>query len=391
MPWSSNSCDQEQARHKPALCHARLLVTLYLALIGIVGNIFIKNVVVSNNVTITNNVRRSYPTLLPTEGNSTATTHSTSPVTILLFSTGGKRAKRAQSIFHTGLLRRFGTGRVDYTLEEKSESDCEYKAFRKSQQDGPCLAVDHFPGCFYDDLIRQYPTCKTMLINDEFCEDGGYDARGYYSSTLTNVTYLPLGPRYDSWDAFETLNQNGSTTITASSQRKYVFNAIFSENTSAGRSILADINKKQGNDLASFVQIAEYWQPDPNNPSNDLLDTTSYIQVLLESTFTLAPAGYNPESFRLYEAVEAGSIPVVALDKDYRKHACKDSLSHWLDSPIVFVNSWNEVFPTLQKLIEDREALDKRQSDLRTWYNRYMSSVVEDFESFLLAEKGKGK
>ena len=229
MPWSSNSCYQEQVTHKPALCQARLLVTLYLALIGFIGNIFIKNVVVSNNGTATNNVRRSFPTLLPTDGDSSAT--KSTQVTILLFSTGGKRAKRAQSIFHTGLLRRFGTGRVDYILEEKSVSDCEYKAFTKQQQDGPCLAVDHFPGCSYDDLIRQFPTCKTMLINDEFCEDDGYDAREYYSSTLTNVTYLPLGPRYDSWDAFGALNQNGSATI-AASLRKYVFNAIFSENTS---------------------------------------------------------------------------------------------------------------------------------------------------------------
>ena len=111
------------------------------------------------------------------------------------------------------------------------------------------------------------------------------------------------------------------------------------------------------------------------------------MQVLGESVFTLAPAGHNFESFRLYEAVEAGSIPVISLDKDYKEHKCKDSLSHWLDSPIIIIESWNEVIPTLQKLLEDPEALDMRQADLRVWYNQYISSAVQEFETFLLSEK----
>jgi len=308
---------------------------------------------------------------------------SATPVTIYSF---GKHGKKAQSIFHTA-VHRFGTGRVDYILEEKS--DCEYSGLA-TQQDGPCLAINYFanPKCFYGDMIRQYPTCKTMLTNDENCDDDNrYDARGYYSSKMIDATYLPLGPRKDSWDAYQMLmNQNGSA-IAASSQRKYAFNAIFTKSTHAGRSILADVLQMDDNSLSSFVQITDTWQPDPNNNSNDLLDSKSYMKVLLESTFTLAPAGHNPECFRLYEAVEAGSIPVISLDKDYRQHKCKDSLSHWLYSPVVIVESWNEVIPTMQKLLEEPEALDKRQEDLRVWYEQFMRSAVHDFESFLLSEK----
>ena len=304
---------------------------------------------------------------------------ASTPVTIYMF---GTRGKKAQSMFHTGLLGRFGTGRVEYILEQQPH--CEYSELAK-QHDAPCLAINYFAfqKCSYDDIIRQYPKCKTMLTNDENCADNRYDARGYYSSTMIQTTYLPLGPRYDTWDAL--MNQNGSI-ITVSSQRKYAYNAIFAKSTHAGRSNLADIIQKEGNSLTSFVKISSSWQQDPD-ALNDSVDTTTYMQVLLESTFTLAPSGHNPECFRLYEAVEAGSIPVISLDKYYREHACKDSLSHWLDSPIVIVESWNEMIPTLQKLLEEPEALDMRQADLRAWYESYMRSAVTNFETFLLSEK----
>ena len=37
----------------------------------------------------------------------------------------------------------------------------------------------------------------------------------------------------------------------------------------------------------------------------------AYRDVLLSSVFTLCPTGHSPETFRLFEAAEAGSIPIV--------------------------------------------------------------------------------
>jgi hypothetical protein len=41
------------------------------------------------------------------------------------------------------------------------------------------------------------------------------------------------------------------------------------------------------------------------------LPAEAYRRALLESIFTLCPAGHAPETFRLFEAAEAGSIPIV--------------------------------------------------------------------------------
>src|SRR3954453_19744093 len=44
--------------------------------------------------------------------------------------------------------------------------------------------------------------------------------------------------------------------------------------------------------------------------SKDGLHVIDYRNILRESMFTLCPWGINPESLRLYEAMEAGSIPI---------------------------------------------------------------------------------
>ena len=304
----------------------------------------------------------------------------TTTVKVYLFGTKGKRA---QSIFHNGYLQSYGTGRINYVLEQRD--DCRQSEITTTQ-DTPCLAVNYFANrqCSHDDITNHYSTCKTMLTKDEYCSDSKYDARGYYSSAIFDKAYLPLGPRYDSWEALVALMNQRSMRLPPS-KRKYAFNAIFSKDTSTGRVKLEEVIHKEGDSLSSFVQISPKWSGNPNSASNSLANTTTYMRTLLDSTFTLSPAGHNPECFRLYEAVEAGSIPVISLDKEYKQHACKDSLFHWMDSPIVIVKSWDELIPSLQTMLENPEELDKRQEDLRAWYNQHMCSVVQNFETFLLS------
>ncbi len=128
-----------------------------------------------------------------------------------------------------------------------------------------------------------------MHTNDERCDDNRYEARGFYSSAMADMNYLPLGPRYDSWHAISSFIIENGSVIAASSQRKYTFNAIFTKSTNIGRSILDDEIQKEGNNLSSFVHITDTWAHDPNNPANDLIDTTTYMQGLVYSVFTCCP------------------------------------------------------------------------------------------------------
>jgi hypothetical protein len=64
--------------------------------------------------------------------------------------------------------------------------------------------------------------------------------------------------------------------------------------------------------------------------------------------------GKNPESFRIYEVVEAGSIPILALDKEYESHSCKNAFLPLIkyDAPFVFLKDWKQLPKTLSMYME---------------------------------------
>ena len=97
---------------------------------------------------------------------------------------------------------------------------------------------------------------------------------------------------------------------------------------------------------------------------------------------------------RLEQAVEAGSIPILTQDDlrgNYRPddlnsnpHPCANSLLHWYGAPIVVLDSWDDLFPTVERLLEDPVGLNDLQSRLRNWYNDYMHRTVAKFEDSFL-------
>ena len=154
--------------------------------------------------------------------------------------------------------------------------------------------------------------------------------------------------------------------------------------------MLADqIRAHDGNNhtitLPIYTALPERWTGMFQKIGNKITAQT-YVEVVLDSIFTLSPAGHNPECFRLFEAVEAGSIPVLVKDDLYSTYSayCAEPLYHWRDAPIVVLDSWDEVYPTVERLLGDITALDMMQNDLGVWYDGYMRKIVREFEDFML-------
>ena len=137
-----------------------------------------------------------------------------------------------------------------------------------------------------------------------------------------------------------------------------------------------------------FSRISKRYTWKPNDTKSEQLDTEQYVQVLYDSTFTLTPAGHNPECYRIYEAIEAGSIPILVHDDlyitDEKQHVCVGALVHLYDAPLVVLESWNELSSTVEGLLKDTVELNAMQDRLTLWYETYMKKVVADFEDLMI-------
>ena len=222
-----------------------------------------------------------------------------------------------------------------------------------------------------------------VLVGDEKCKktEMGFDGRTYFTSVHPELGYLPLGPRKDTFTIMAKIL--AEAPLIPASSRHYVYNALFATSSHYNRGVLAKViaENRESSGMRSFVHVPDRW----GNDTKSMLTQEDYVQVLLRSVFTLAPTGHNPECFRLHEAVEAGSIPIFATGDYYAVIPCKGSIDPWLESPMITLRSWDELYPTMKSLLQDPLELDRRQNEMRSWYVSYMRAAVWDFETFVLS------
>ncbi|KAL7542073.1 hypothetical protein ACHAXR_011503 [Thalassiosira sp. AJA248-18] len=321
--------------------------------------------------------------------------NSTTPhvkITITVYLTRTRWPNNAFSIFKTDILQRYGSGQYHFNIVEPAPkaAPIDYRCKQPVADNHPCLAVTDGRWYLNQNLMCMYPQCKTMITNDEQCKQYEYDVRQYYSANIPDAGYLPLGPRLDAWKSFHKIQSSPGFFIKHASKRRYAFNAIFSQSTNKSRKQLAQIieNQRNNSTLPIFTNMAKEWNRDANNPRSEQLGTDSYTKIVLDSIFTLSPAGHNPECYRMFEAVEAGSIPILLKINLNPKGRCIGALHHWYDAPIVILESWDDLYPTVEKLMKNLEALDKMQTKLHTWYDEYMHMVVGEFEDFMIDSYG---
>lgn len=115
------------------------------------------------------------------------------------------------------------------------------------------------------------------------------------------------------------------------------------------------------------------------------LSQQEYRSTLLDSVFTFAPPGESCETYRIWEAVEAGSIPIILLGHNYDMHRCADSLAPLLVSkaPFIFLESWEDIHPLLEEAQRDYEKIREIQMELILWYRKYLTGVAGRVEQVL--------
>jgi hypothetical protein len=109
-----------------------------------------------------------------------------------------------------------------------------------------------------------------------------------------------------------------------------------------------------------------------------VVERDEYYDVMTDSMFAPCPMGnVNIESFRLYEALECGTVPIVEkrLGFDYYRKLLGDH-------PIPTVSSWSDASHLIRDCLRHPVKLEGLQRECMAWWKLYkprLRHVISDF------------
>jgi GR25 family glycosyltransferase involved in LPS biosynthesis len=114
--------------------------------------------------------------------------------------------------------------------------------------------------------------------------------------------------------------------------------------------------------------------PDWNN--KEQLSEKDYIDLLLDSIFCPCPGGNNIETYRFYEALECGCIPVYTELPEI----LKDS-----NIPMIMkTETWNKVAEVMNFLLTNPSVMNDYHSKLMSWWISYKNKLKLQIDKWLL-------
>ncbi len=199
-----------------------------------------------------------------------------------------------------------------------------------------------------------------LHLSDETYE-GGYDLysnfrgvfRNYWSGVFDarRVFQLPLG--YSNG-----LVPDADGPII--DQRKYLW------------SFLGEASKSSRPEMMrAFTPLQPQFCLNTNLPGQKPISRPEYQNILLDSIFVPCPMGnVSLESFRIYESLECGSIPIL------EKRPGADYFKHLLgDHPIPVFTTWAEAAQAVASLRSDPNAIQALNRQCQDWWADYKQTL----------------
>jgi hypothetical protein len=199
---------------------------------------------------------------------------------------------------------------------------------------------------------------ETMTISTTYYNFTSFVFRMYYNKEFqkrfSNVHYLPLGPKA----GLEYLNPS---IMIRSSQRRILLNFVGSLRSNRAEALQSYQYKRN----ESYIFSDTTWADAKTN-----LDIYYYKNVLRESIFTLCPWGNNEETFRFFESLEYGAIPIFQKSRSKFGDYIFDGLGPDINGtvPIVFIDEWSELDAKLEFYDKNRSELDVLQEKMVSWW-----------------------
>eukprot|EP01088_Endostelium_zonatum_P010559 TRINITY_DN24064_c0_g1_i1.p1 TRINITY_DN24064_c0_g1~~TRINITY_DN24064_c0_g1_i1.p1 ORF type:complete len:309 (-),score=17.10 TRINITY_DN24064_c0_g1_i1:7-855(-) len=105
-------------------------------------------------------------------------------------------------------------------------------------------------------------------------------------------------------------------------------------------------------------------------------------QLMLNSVFCLAPGGQHIESYRLYEALDTGCIPIVEVPRGVihgKKFWCKDGLEpFWRlgEPPWVWVDDFTKIPKIVTSMMKEPHQVNILQRKIMNWWQELKAQYM---------------
>lgn len=111
------------------------------------------------------------------------------------------------------------------------------------------------------------------------------------------------------------------------------------------------------------------------------LDQAEFLESLTRTRIAPCPSGpHSLDSFRLYEALAAGALPVIETDTPHGYEApFWDRMFNSDSLPIPWVESWHDL-PTIVERYSDPEAWRTKRDEVQAWWADYRERLMRDFD-----------
>ena len=128
-----------------------------------------------------------------------------------------------------------------------------------------------------------------------------------------------------------------------------------------------DLLNKHKNIMPNFINLTEDFS------GKKSMDTNDYYKILNNSIFAPIPHGYfHPETYRLYEALETGSIPIIENPFNFFDNFLPNN-------HLPSVNNWEDSSIIIKKYLENEKEIEVLANKIKDWWTQYKENLRKTF------------
>jgi hypothetical protein len=231
--------------------------------------------------------------------------------------------------------------------------------------DKSIIVVCEYRGDYFEKLRKRNCKFGVFHLDDEllchpshFYQDANFVYRYYWTKRYTdqeNISFFPPGYKAGFWKNSQNIQ------IKEAKDRQYIWSFAGQILYHATRQYM--INAMKEFEPYFFHEI-HVWNDKKS------LSPQEYRDMLLESVFVPCGRGYwNLDSYRVYEALECGCIPIV------EKSPLDLFRYQFGDHPFLAVENWSEAPALMSELLSDPVRLEERRKCCHQWWLNYKKEL----------------